>query len=1062
MIKNIFIKSILRQKIRSLLLFTIIGIAAFAFVLRTVEYIVIHRHLNEVGRNYRAIGFLRGQTDNTDITQAANLLANSPFMGYEDRQRRVQGILHDLYSPDVAGMGRMIHPDDRRLYSAAYFIGHLHSVNRDHESDGLLVLDMTVVEILAGSPYHVAPFQRIRLHYEFPPGEDTSYVDNLVDGQRYLFKGHFYRLFWGSPEVGRLSDFLVMQHIPSDEEMQAEIERIQRDSRAITLHTTSDMTALPDIQGRNSPMSISRGRHLNRDDYLNANPVAVVSQSFAWPRGLNVGNTFTVTVYQNQYTHRLTLPSTWETGDALIASRTELAVGSSPDERGYIELELEIVGIYNTFYRTDRTFGCGVIYVPDSIIPAYIQANMIRHLPEGNLPAAWYGFVLNSTRQEQVFFLEYRELLAATYNVSLHMFRSGGEVFWTAADSILLVTAFNAIVFGLVVVLVLSLVSFIYAKQRQKEFAIARSLGVSVKKILLQICISVLMIAMPAAIIGGGIAWHFAMEEAAYVLEPFGENLSTQAPNPFRHDFLGAAIREAAQPDFSYIWLAGLIGVFFTFVLAMVLINVIIHLRRPVLTQLQGRSAANTWVRAANILDDEVPDYAGFATSVPLSTFEASPKWGASFKHTMGWILTHITRSPAKTALSIAIALFFVIAIGWLQESIRQAEGDINYLYDNTVVHVELETNGVLFTAFERLRMIRDSGYFDVIDAETFFYMSFVVPKDDSGNVPYDWQEIIGFTPNVHTNINIEAGVFDTILGTGDLDAFIADNSVVMLGDDAMGLVIDLVEGFDPANFVYDDRTLTEVIPIIISQHTANIRGISLGETVYFGYNHLPTALSPWHFAHAKVVGIHNQHIHMLGLEDSAIVPVSLIESITGAMTMYYSLRLTVDTAFNRELDSARYTLDRLLLQQRRGWGWNTPLELRFYDEELRNLVSATSQIILLLELLYPVAVGFAVAVGAAVAVLLLLQMEHNAAIVRMLGASRFKTWVMLCTEQIIVCSIGLIIGLVALMLMSWGFGLEALLEVAGIYMASVVAGAIVGAVIITARAPIDLLQVRE
>ena len=1061
MIKNVFIKSILRQPVRSLLLFTLIGIAAFAFVLRTVEYIAIHRHIHQVGRNYRAIGFVRGQTDNEDITQAANLLAQSPFMGYEDRRRRFEGLLQDTYSPDVAGMPHDLPPEERRVYSAAYFYADLSSVNRDWEDYGYIQLNVRVREVIAASPNHVNQGQQLVLWYDFLPGDDTSLVDNLILGERHFFKGHFYRLNFGSPVVGRTQDHLFLQPIPEAHIMQAEIERIQRETRTVMLQTTTDMTMLPDLQGRRTPMSIQRGgRLIDRNDYLAANPVAVIHQNFAWMRDIRVGDTITVRVYQSQFIER-TFPSTWETSDGVIAARTELIVAATPGATEYIDIELEVVGMYNSFFRTDRTFGYGIIYIPDSVIPPGFYVATPEYLPEDYLPDTWYGFVLNSTRDEQAFFVEYRDIMAA-YGLTLHMFRSGADVFWTAADSILLMTAFNALVFGFVVVLILSLVSFLYAKQRQREFAIARSLGVSVKKIILQICISVFIIGLPAAIIGSGVAWHFALEEAANVLEPFQENLSPDVPHPFRFDFVSAAIEEAAQLDFSPVWLALLTGVVFIFILALILLNVYIHLRRPVLQQLQGRAATNTWGKSANVLDEEVPDYTTNASSIGLPKFDARPKPGASFAHALGWIFAHIRRSPVKTALAIAIALFFVIALGWLQESILRAEDNIDYLYDNTVVHVELETHGMQFTAFERLMMIEDRGYFETIAAEATYHMTFVIPKDAHGNPPEDWQEIIGFMPDVHTNNNIWAGVFDFIIGTSCLDAFITQHSTILMGDATMGLAVDLVEGFDTAAFAYDDPTLATIIPIVISQSTAYERGISLGETVYFAYNRLPAALSPWHFAQAKVVGIHNHHIHISGFEHGMIVSTSVVEYILGAMTIYFDLRLTVDTAFNRQLDSARYVLDYYLVQHR-GWTpWDAPLQLLFFDEELRNMVGAMSQILLLLELLYPIALALAIIIGAAVALLLMLQMEQNAAIARVLGASKFKTCVMLCTEQIIVCTWGLIIGLAALTIISWGFGLVALVTVAGIYMASVIVGAVVGAVIITARAPIDLLQVRE
>jgi len=1056
MFTNIFNKSMARQPMRSILLFALIGVAAFAFILRTVEYIVIHRHIHLIGQNYRAIGFLQthGETDN--VAQAADLLSASPFMGYQDRRRRFQGFLRDIYSPDVAGMERHLPPEERRLSSAVFFYAEISSMCRNYQDDGLIQLTLRTTEVLAGSPNHITHGQRTIMYFEIPPDGDTSYIDKLSPGEIHLFKGHFYRPFvFITPQVGRTADYLAMQLLPSPEEMQAQIEVINRDSRAVTLQTTADMTTLPDLQGRRSPMSIQQGRLLDRNDYVQANPVAVIHQNFAWMRGLTIGDTITVAVYQNQYMHSV-VPSLWQSGEAIVAARTELVIASSPEASGYIEIELEIVGIYGNFFRIDRTLGCALIYVPDSIIPTNIHVATPEHLPDDYLPAGWFGFVLNSTRDEQAFFLQYRYKMV-DYNITLNMFRSGAEVFWAAADSILLMTAFNAFVFGFVVLLILVLVSFLYAKQRQREFAISRSLGASVKKILFHMCISVFMVGLPGVIIGGGVAWHFALEEAARVLEPFAENLSPYAQaDPFSHDFVGAAIMEAALPEFSFVWLIVLVGGFFAFILALILFNVHIHLRRPVLEQLQGRSATKTWGKAANVLDEEVPDYAGATTFASLPKFEPEPKSGAIIRHSCGWIFTHAARSPVKTVLVIVIALFFIIALGWLQESIRRAEDEIEYLYDNTVVQAELETWGGHFLGYVRINRIMETGYFDTVNTDTFHEMSFVVPKDAHGNAPENWQEIIGFTPGIRTIYNIEAGIFEYMIGTSDLEEFIALHSVRLMGDDAAGLVIDFAEGFDATGFTYDDTT--PIIPIIISQNTAYEWGMSLGEIVTLAYNRLPVYLSPWHFLEAKVVGIHNQHIHLGGVEEGIIVPTAVIESVQGGMTMYYGLRLTVDTAFNRELDNARHAVYYHFLRLPR----HSHMRMLFYDEELRNMVGAMSQILILLELLYPIAVGLAIAVGAVVGLVLMLQMALNAALLRVLGASKLKTCIMLCMEQFAVCIVGLGVGFVVLMGLSWGFGAGALLVVAGVYLGSVVIGSVVGAVIITGKAPIDLLQVRE
>ena len=1064
--KNVFLKSILRQRLRSLLLFFLITIAAFAFVLRTVEYIVIHRHINDVDRHYRAIGFLRSHNDTENIYHAANILAQSPYMGFEDRRRRFEGILQDAYSPDISGMPR--HSPDVRLYSATYFYAELDMIFTGREEEGRIFLGLRVTDVLAGHPIYAQEGQWLWMYFrvDSPPGGDMSFLDEKEIGGIYLFKGHWYRSVIGLlprwPRwyhernisfTSRWHEHLEMQPLPSPEQIQADIESINRDKRAITLQTTRDMALMADIQGRSTSMRLHQGRVLNHNDYLEANPVAMIHREFATMFGHSLGDSLTVRVYHNQFVHSIAL-STWEMeGMGMVDARDDYLIASTTDDRGYVEIELEIVGIFNHSYRTDNTYGFGIIYVPDSLIPASIYTQM----PQANyLPAMWYGFVLNDTRHEQAFFAQYRDRLAE-YDISLHMFRSGAEVFWAAADSILLVTAFNALIFGTVVLAVLALVSFVFVKQRHKEFAIARSLGVSVRKILLQICLSFFVIGFPAAAIGGGAAWRFAIQESSDVLEPFAEHFTPIEHRGLGVDFVADAIRDAAQPDFSYWILFFLIIGIFLFILAMVLLTVFTHIRRPVLEQLQGQSAAGPARVTKARFDEAVPDYDSSASTAHIKVFDAKPKPGVRFSSAMSWILTHIVRSPVKTILTAGVTLLFVIALGWLQESMGRTADNIEYLYDNTVVQVDLETHGIPFTAYERLYMLYESGHFDIFSPEATHNLTFIIPDTEH------WQEQIGFDSTVGIQYNIGAGIFDLTLGTSDLDDFIAEHSTVLIGDEVLGLQIEFIQDFDSADFVYNDGTLTQLIPAILPVTSAEQWDLGLGDEFYLGYIRVAMALAEWTFVPAKVVGIHNQHIYMPGMEAGVIVPVGVIEGMLGPMTLYHALRLTVDTAFNRDIESARDTLEHFMVRNRgQGRPFMLPLEVNFFDEELRNMVGAMSQILLLLELLYPVALALAVIIGTAVFALLMLQSVKNAAIMRVQGASKLAAMATLCAEQFIVCMMGLLLGLGVLLLFSWGFGFVALLAVAGIYLAGVMAGSIVGALIITAKAPIDLLQVRE
>ena len=101
--KNTFLKSALRQPLRTLVLMLLIGVAAFAFVLRAVEYMVVDEQITEISFHYRAIGALQATRDNPDrnATMVANILTESPFVRLDDRRFAVEGLLVDLKNAHI-------------------------------------------------------------------------------------------------------------------------------------------------------------------------------------------------------------------------------------------------------------------------------------------------------------------------------------------------------------------------------------------------------------------------------------------------------------------------------------------------------------------------------------------------------------------------------------------------------------------------------------------------------------------------------------------------------------------------------------------------------------------------------------------------------------------------------------------------------------------------------------------------------------------------------------------------------------------------------------------------
>ena len=72
---NLFVKSTLRQPVRTLLLLLLIGFVSFAFISRAVEYLVVSRETDRLAGYYRAIGSLEPEDpDAWDVTEGASPL----------------------------------------------------------------------------------------------------------------------------------------------------------------------------------------------------------------------------------------------------------------------------------------------------------------------------------------------------------------------------------------------------------------------------------------------------------------------------------------------------------------------------------------------------------------------------------------------------------------------------------------------------------------------------------------------------------------------------------------------------------------------------------------------------------------------------------------------------------------------------------------------------------------------------------------------------------------------------------------------------------------------------
>jgi len=554
MIKNIFLKSKLRQPVRNIILVMLIGIAAFAFVSRVAEYAIVRGEILRIEERYRSIGYLQhrdfvptppawGQLlpplRDVNAIPAAEIISRSPHILREDRRQFIQGILPEgmsntnfyTFANPILGI---------RAIDYVYFYGTFDRIAAGGaRPDGMhLYIHIYVDEVAAGFEETISPGP-IRLMWLFSRDElpqdrawwqarDISHpFENLEPGERYFFKGSLFRFahfaadtFTGRFAAQNLWDDIWYIPVPHGESidftnpvyahLEDEILTQNINQRTMFIVGTVDMSAMPTFQPEAQTFMLvdygaNAGRYIEYDDYLNANPVAVVNMLFAQFHGLSLGDTITMTLRDMQTP---IIPFGYQ------------GWGEHPTE----EIELTIIGFHHLEWRSRvvqmmagadalgfTSFSQPIIYVPLSVFPEGFGGN------RNELSLLDYSFELTSPRHESAFI---NSTFLALYELGYEVifFDHGARVFFDSVNSIILSITINLIAYSIASLLVLFLACFIYLHQNKRVFAIYRAIGMSSGKTLRRMISPAVMIWIPVIILGSVLAWNFAAEQAVNTL----------------------------------------------------------------------------------------------------------------------------------------------------------------------------------------------------------------------------------------------------------------------------------------------------------------------------------------------------------------------------------------------------------------------------------------------------------------------------------------------------------------------------------------------------------------
>jgi len=1067
--KNIFIKSMLRQPIRTALLMVLIGLSSFAFFLRTAEFITVRSEINELSQLYRAIGFLRAESPWDDVSDAAAILRESPFVRQAESRMAVEATLLDFHNTDVIGMVRGI-PENMqtRITESLFYATVLDMIPMQHA----IRLDLLLIERLAGYSEHLTnPWRTLQMDFEFNMGVDADALKGLTIGQTYIFRGVYYQRFGALmlhvPRRSENNNPIQMRPLNNDglwfypvEDVRAgvdfssahlkhiadDVAFLNHHHHGVLMTGTIDMTAMPFVQ-RNASLPLGlreqmryiiqlhQGRLITYDDHIHENHVVVVSHAFARANNLHVGHELRLRVSSEQHV----------VGFSPISR--EFVVRSHPDAAHKHYLELEIVGIISDFSRSlgIGSVGNTFLYVPASIIPDdvhfIIDDPMIQAAwHDGFIPSMRYSFILEDARHEQEFILQYADTFS-DMNMALVVFESGASEFWEAVSPLLLIVVFNAVVFWVVLILVLSLVVYIYLKQRWKDMAVQRALGGTKYMVASRLSSSVLFFCMPSVLIGGYVGWLFSLDTIYRTLVPIGDIVAGYTP----------------QVTFSVYWFVIMVLIVFVFIMVLIIIGLVRASRISVLALLQGtmikKRKQKTTIDTTVVITQEPLQVKNLKMPVTKLVGTGMMRIINFFMY----VFRVVSRTPMKTLLGIFIALFSILVLGWLQESIHRADENIGNLYRSTIVFGEVRqadpfaVNATMFDSISRRAVddVRESGLVDNLFLESMHFMSFIVMPDHNGAFPYDWQERIGYHAQLPVRHPQNIEQLDFLFSFNDYALFMKEYSFDGYG----GLEIIFKTGYTENNFIFFDSMR---IPIIVADAVMDARGFFLGDDVFVGY--MLNSPHDLQYIPARIIGTHNGMVTREEVRNSVFIPQSVMEDVLGGLAFYSTLRFNINPVYNTNIQYVRKVLEEIASARRAGL---LPMELILMDRIMLNLVSIARQTLLLLEMVYPLALIVTVVISAGLALLLALQNAKIAAIQHILGQSKRRIMTMLFAEQMTVCLMGVIPGFLILLLMHVYLGSLFFLAM-GLYFGCVVVGNVVGAWIVIRRKPLELLQVKE
>ena len=901
-----------------------------------------------------------------------------------------------------------------------------------------------------------------------------DFLESLVPGERYLIIGRLdpvpaTQMTDGSmrklpnpvlsdpstigwwPQVYPLKD-LPENYLELDEfaPLREMIEITNTDLHTFDVVYADDMSSI--MRFAEGSMAIKEGRMLNDADSEQQSNVCVMSQYFMRQNSLRIGDTI-----------RLQL------GDKLFEQNSAVGAVASVRER-YAdtftdEIEFEIVGAYadtDSLRERDKnqnwTYSNNTIFVPLTFLPCEVPQDHAVKPGE-------FSFVVENAKDITPFMDEPAFTIQAVLGLNL-LFSDGG---WPAVEAQLsrsdALAVIKLVLFSLSVFLSICLTVYLFIMRKRKEYAIMRALGTPRRRSAKSMYIPLGLISLIALAAGYILAYANAgkaIERSLSAYYTFGVEVNASIPAAVTVLCLACEVTALALVTAFGLWRVGV---------------------RPPLELLQVRAAetvqrdparraaiqyvANAAELSVNREVFSKPDAVLFAGN--------RPGFFRSFGFVVRYIAHHIRRSAVKSLLSADLAILLLGTVGQLTL--------IRGTYRNALANIGVKahiTNGL------KLR--------DAISVAESKYIR--TPSKDGGytflSAPYFENRVQTLTCNGH-NVSV--------VMTNDLDRYSNGE-----------LAIEYLDGYDDSSMSLINSPDNNIC--LLSERFMEENEIELGDTVRFSSGSLRFRLSMLFTSESKdgeedkltpeqeaqidelVAGSSVYYTvagRIISETESGLVYIPINTSIN-VINNWLEAKITLGdpgkiTAIREIIGAEEYASVKATWEQQMVLPYiEYTLASPDYADDFRLFVKreivhsigssrtvslvidtaeadSMSRTLTLLDGLYPIAIAAAAILGGLFPGLIVMQSDREASIMRVLGTTKKRARAMLVSEQAALFSCGLLLAAAALLVIH-GVVLAAyksqLLSYTALHLAACSTGALICAVIITRRRPLELLQVKE